>query len=63
MIVGFLVDKGDHSTPSQQKWASGEPERSFWSGLKLKGKDVLPVTTYRCIGCGYLESYAGDATA
>jgi len=30
----------------------------MWTGLKLRGKDKLAITTYRCGRCGYLESYA-----
>ena len=56
--MGFLVDKAHHATPTQQKWASGEPERSFWFGIRLRGRAVYDVTSYRCDRCGYLESYA-----
>jgi len=57
MEPGFTVDEG-HGTKSVPKWAAGEPERSIWTGLKLRGKDLRPVSTYRCRRCGYLESYA-----
>jgi hypothetical protein len=30
--------------------------------LNLQGKEPLPVTTYRCEGCGYLESFAINAS-
>ena len=39
-------------------WIEGEPEKSIWGGTKTKGKLQVQITTYRCIGCGYLESYA-----
>jgi hypothetical protein len=58
MEPGFVADKGHYSVPDVQKWVEGRPERSFWSGLKLKDRDVLPVSTYRCERCGYLEFYA-----
>ena len=58
MEAGYTVDVGYGST-SVPKWVGGEPASSFWSsGLKLRGKEQLPVTTYRCRRCGYLESYA-----
>ena len=42
-----------------QNWSPGEPQPSFWTGLKVEKKDtVIPVTTFRCPTCGYLESYA-----
>ena len=36
----------------------GAPEKSFWSGLKTSGREQHAVVTFRCDGCGYLESYA-----
>ena len=61
MAPGFLIDKGDHSVPSQQQWAEGVPERSFWTGLKLKGREKVLVVTFRCPHCGLLQSYAPSA--
>jgi hypothetical protein len=58
MEQGFVADKAHYSVPEVQNWVEGVPERSFWSGIRLKGKEVLPVMTYRCEKCGYLESYA-----
>lgn len=61
MDPGFLIDKGDGQVPSQQEWAEGAAEKSFWTGLKLKGRVTVPVVTYRCPRCGLLQSYAPDA--
>jgi hypothetical protein len=36
----------------------GQPEESIWTGTKTRGKHQVRITTYRCTGCGYLESYA-----
>ena len=57
MEEGFTVDVGYGST-SVPKWVDGAPAKSIWTGLKLRGKQQLPVVTYRCRRCGYLESYA-----
>jgi predicted nucleic-acid-binding Zn-ribbon protein len=57
MEEGFILDNA-HGTRLQSEWIEGPPEPSRWTGLKLKGRDHLPVTTYRCLRCGYLESYA-----
>jgi hypothetical protein len=58
MVTGYAVDVG-YGSSVVPKWVEGEPVSSFWSsGLKLRGKDQLPITTYRCHRCGYLESYA-----
>lgn len=58
MEAGFLLDHQAHASGTQSAWIDGAPERSFWTGLKLKGHQRLPVTTYRCPKCGFLESYA-----
>ena len=57
MEVGFVVDEG-YGTRTVAKWVAGEPERSMWTGLKLRGKAKQDVVSYRCKRCGYLESYA-----
>ena len=56
MDVGFLLDNGG-SGPTQASWVAGPPERSRWSGIKLKGRTKLPITTYRCPRCGRLELF------
>ena len=58
MEAGYVMDRGDYNMPSVPQWVEGTPEKSVWTGLKTKNRDVLPVTTYRCERCGYLESYA-----
>lgn len=57
MTTGFSLDH-TYGTNLQGMWVEGHPENSFWTGLKLKGRKVLPVTTYRCPSCGLLQSYA-----
>lgn len=57
MEEGFVLDQ-TYGANTQSAWIEGEPVRSFWTGVKLKGKDRIPVTTLRCSRCGYLESYA-----
>ncbi|HYD52189.1 MAG TPA: PF20097 family protein [Gemmatimonadaceae bacterium] len=61
MEAGFVLDAAHYNQPTTQKWVEGPPERSFWSGLKTKDRDMFAVTTYRCDGCGLLESYATEA--
>lgn len=57
MEQGFLQDSTQHGI-TISRWIEGEPEKSFWSGLKTKGKRQFDVATYRCTRCGYLEAYA-----
>jgi hypothetical protein len=57
MDEGFIADRieGGHQVP---QWVEGAPEKSFWTGLKIKGRSTFPVRTFRCRHCGFLESYA-----
>lgn len=59
MEAGFFLDDIDAEIHKAQEWVSGQPKRSWWAGLDLKGNERHAVTTYRCPKCGYLESYAG----
>ncbi len=61
MAPGYLLEAGDHNARTVTQWVDGHPEKSFWVGLKTKDRDVMPVMTYRCPACGYLESYAHTA--
>jgi hypothetical protein len=60
MQPGFVLDV-THGGSTQSSWIEGAPEWSTWTGLKLKGRTRLRVTTFRCPACGYLESYAPSA--
>ena len=60
MESGFVLDLA-HGAVAQSSWVEGAPVPSLWTGLKIKGHQRLPVTTFRCTKCGYLESYAPSA--
>ncbi len=57
MKEGFVLDNNRHA-PAVAHWAEGKPEYSFLRTLKMRGRKKLPVRTFRCSRCGYLESYA-----
>jgi hypothetical protein len=57
MEAGYILDVA-HGANLQSQWVEGPPDRSRWTGLKLKGRRKLPVTSYRCSRCGFLESWA-----
>jgi hypothetical protein len=57
MEEGFLLDK-THGGTLAAHWVEGPPERSFWTGVKVRGKRIRPVQVFRCTSCGLLESYA-----
>ena len=60
MESGFVIDRVGHDVTSAfaPEWAEGVPERSFWTGLHLAGRERHAVVTYRSPAYGYLESYA-----
>jgi hypothetical protein len=58
MGSGFLLETGHHNARRVTQWVEGAPEKTFWTGLKLGERQVLPVISFRCPRCGYLESYA-----
>ncbi len=57
MQKGFIVEQNlTNYIPSV--WVEGSPEPSFWTITKIAGKTKRLVVSYRCVECGYLESYA-----
>lgn len=61
MEQGFTVDMGagDRTLGAHHVsyWARGAPVKSFFFKTWVP-HDSLPIGTYRCASCGYLESYA-----
>lgn len=57
MEQGFVLDT-TYGGAIVHKWAAGAPLKSFWTGTKQPKGDLIPIGTYRCSSCGYLESYA-----
>jgi hypothetical protein len=60
MERGFVVDQS-YGAFAVAEWVAGEPEKSAWTGLKIRGKARLKIRTWRCRRCGFLESYAPDS--
>jgi len=58
MDPGFIATKNHDASRGTQFWVEGEPVRSFWFGLRVKGKTQLEVQTFRCSRCHFLEHYA-----
>ncbi len=58
MEEGFIVDFAHGGSKKVSDWVEGELAESFWWGLKTWNREKHRVKTYRCIQCGYLESYA-----
>jgi hypothetical protein len=57
MVQGFIFEsQGPKRMVSM--WVKGAPEKSFWTSTKVPAEKCLPVGTFQCSGCGFLESYA-----
>ena len=56
MEGGFLLDRNQGNTVGT--WVEGPPEKSTWTGLKLKGRRQLPVYAWRCPGCSHVRLFA-----
>ena len=56
MEQGFVLDN-THGASLVSQWAKGAPVKSFWYGAKRPDAQ-LPIGTFRCSSCGYLEAYA-----
>jgi ribosomal protein L37E len=59
MTEGFIID---HAVKQQQIWFEGQPESSFWSGIKTSGRDAYNVQAYCCADCNFLEFYTAEKT-
>ena len=68
MVAGFVIDMS-HMRAFTSQWSEGAPERDSFLGFKIGGNvinppvDTIPIGTFRCKSCGYLESYARDEFA
>lgn len=59
MDRGYVPDALDHASVVLAKWTPGVPEeRRFLGGIKMHEEGGIPLTAYRCPGCGFVELYA-----
>ena len=58
MVGGTLLDQSDGRS-FQSEWIEGSLELNFFGFVKKRGRQILPVQSFRCEKCGYLELYAG----
>jgi rubredoxin len=60
LAEGFVVD-ASHGTMGVSSWVEGAPEKSIWTGVKLRGRGRSEIASWRCGNCGFLEHYAPAA--
>lgn len=61
MESGFTLDY-TYGGYAFSHWVEGRPDRSWWKGLNIRGRRKVPITTTRCVKCGFLESYANGTS-
>ena len=58
MVQGFIVDHQGDLMSRVDNWVEGPAEKSYWFKTKVPTDKCIPVGTFRCSSCGFLESYA-----
>ncbi len=59
MVPGFTTASTNGGTFTVPPfWVAGPPERSMWTGSKVRGKETHPFVAYRCTRCGFVELWA-----
>ncbi|WP_448659288.1 hypothetical protein ACPVPU_02190 [Sphingomonas sp. CJ99] len=58
MAEGFVAHKPD-GMAAVLNWYRGTPVKSWWGSVKLP-KPSIPIATWRCQRCGFLEQFARD---
>ena len=59
MEEGTIVDN-TYGARMVSSYVTGPPNKG-WTGIRLKGRKPIDITTMRCKRCGFLESYAPPA--
>jgi predicted Zn-ribbon and HTH transcriptional regulator len=62
MVQGFVLGV-THGGKLVSQWSEGPPQKSFWSVVKSSKEKPIPIGTFRCNSCGFLESYAREEFA
>jgi len=57
MQEGFLRDNARNGS-CVSTWIEGEAEYGLLGSVKVWGRPSRPTKTFRCVNCGFLESYA-----
>jgi predicted nucleic-acid-binding Zn-ribbon protein len=59
MQEGFIFDDG-YVNLTASRWVADAPELAFGRWVKVAGKEQYQIRSFRCVKCGYLESYAKE---
>ena len=60
MVQGFIIDFMGTKFSVVSNWIEGAPGKATWFGTSVPApaEKCIPVGTFRCSVCGFLESYA-----
>ena len=58
MAQGFVADFYQGGSRRVSSWVEGAPQKSFWVGTTISNRTTIPIGTFRCENCGFLESFA-----
>ena len=60
MVQGFIADFQGSKFCRVSNWVEGAPGKPTWFGtcVPAPAEKCIPVGTFRCSVCGFLESYA-----
>jgi len=58
MQPGFVVDHGHYNLGTFGEWATGQPFKGGWGGLKMPRGKRFQIRGVRCEQCGFVELYA-----
>ena len=60
MVPGFIIDYQGSKFSRVSNWVEGVPGKPGWFGttIPVPAEKCVPVGTFRCSVCGFLESYA-----
>jgi hypothetical protein len=58
MVHGFIFDRADGGGRRVINWVEGAPHKAFWTNTSVPAEKCVPIGTFRCSMCGFLESYA-----
>ena len=61
MVQGYVEDHLFGGIELSQ-WVNGPPQNDFFTGIQLTNNKI-PIGTFRCQSCGFLESYAREEFA
>ena len=58
MVQGSIFDREADGRRHVINWVEGPPHKAFWTVTRVPKEGGVPVGTFRCSVCGFLESYA-----